>query len=103
MVRVVGSMTVGFDFGLWVVVQWSWVVGHGLMVVGGGSDGPMVGDCGPMGMGRGFDGPMVVVLVPMGHGFDGLMVVDLAGGRSEERRVGRECGVLCRSRWSPYH
>ena len=80
MVRVVGSMTVGFDFGLWVVVQWSWVVGHGLMVVGGGSDGPMVGDCGPMGMGRGFDGPMVVVLVPMGHGFDGLMVVDLAGG-----------------------
>ena len=24
-------------------------------------------------------------------------------GRSEERRVGKECGVLCRSRWSPYH
>ena len=23
--------------------------------------------------------------------------------RSEERRVGKECGVLCRSRWSPYH
>ena len=22
---------------------------------------------------------------------------------SEERRVGKECTVLCRSRWSPYH
>ena len=27
-----------------------------------------------------------------------LMVV-----RSEERRVGKECGYQCRSRWSPYH
>ena len=29
-----------------------------------------------------------------------------AGGRisrSEERRVGKECFVPCRSRWSPYH
>ena len=25
------------------------------------------------------------------------------GGRSEERRVGKECFRLCRSRWSPYH
>ena len=23
--------------------------------------------------------------------------------RSEERRVGKECAILCRSRWSPYH
>ena len=23
--------------------------------------------------------------------------------RSEERRVGKECSVTCRSRWSPYH
>ena len=30
--------------------------------------------------------------------------VDLASiGRSEERRVGKECAGLCRSRWSPYH
>src|SRR3546814_14574008 len=33
---------------------------------------------------------------------------DLAGsvdfeGRSEERRVGKECVSTCRSRWSPYH
>ena len=26
-----------------------------------------------------------------------------AAGRSEERRVGKECMVQCRSRWSPYH
>ena len=23
--------------------------------------------------------------------------------RSEERRVGKECELKCRSRWSPYH
>ena len=23
--------------------------------------------------------------------------------RSEERRVGKECAMRCRSRWSPYH
>src|SRR3546814_8087885 len=27
----------------------------------------------------------------------------LAGLRSEERRVGKECVSTCRSRWSPYH
>ena len=26
-----------------------------------------------------------------------------ATGRSEERRVGKECSLTCRSRWSPYH
>ena len=26
-----------------------------------------------------------------------------AAARSEERRVGKECSVTCRSRWSPYH
>ena len=30
--------------------------------------------------------------------FEGLIEV-----RSEERRVGKECVVVCRSRWSPYH
>ena len=25
------------------------------------------------------------------------------GLRSEERRVGKECASMCRSRWSPYH
>ena len=29
--------------------------------------------------------------------------VALIGSRSEERRVGKECCLVCRSRWSPYH
>ena len=33
-----------------------------------------------------------------------LLFVDfLMMARSEERRVGKECLRLCRSRWSPYH
>ena len=28
---------------------------------------------------------------------------ELFDPRSEERRVGKECGYQCRSRWSPYH
>ena len=35
-----------------------------------------------------------------------FFVLFLLGGaavRSEERRVGKECAVRCRSRWSPYH
>src|SRR3546814_14940771 len=32
-------------------------------------------------------------------GMDGLYF----GVRSEERRVGKECGSTCRSRWSPAH
>ena len=27
----------------------------------------------------------------------------VAISRSEERRVGKECAITCRSRWSPYH
>ena len=34
-------------------------------------------------------------------GWTGLTAGDIA--RSEERRVGKECLRLCRSRWSPYH
>ena len=33
-------------------------------------------------------------------GFDEVLVSDRG---SEERRVGKECGYQCRSRWSPYH
>ena len=31
---------------------------------------------------------------------EGVFMVDM---RSEERRVGKECLSVCRSRWSPYH
>ena len=45
------------------------------MVVGGGSNGPMVCNCGPIGMGHRSDGSMVVVLVPISCGSDGSMVM----------------------------
>ena len=32
-----------------------------------------------------------------------LLTLTGPGGRSEERRVGKECCLVCRSRWSPYH
>ena len=32
-----------------------------------------------------------------------LLIVPREESRSEERRVGKECLRLCRSRWSPYH
>ena len=36
-------------------------------------------------------------------GVSGQHASNLGGIRSEERRVGKECLRLCRSRWSPYH
>ena len=33
----------------------------------------------------------------------GMLRGRIGSGRSEERRVGKECLRLCRSRWSPYH
>ena len=32
---------------------------------------------------------------------EGTLVI--VADRSEERRVGKECWITCRSRWSPYH
>ena len=34
---------------------------------------------------------------------EALKVKGLTPERSEERRVGKECLAVCRSRWSPYH
>src|SRR5216117_1286942 len=34
---------------------------------------------------------------------DGKVTINVLRFRSEERRVGKECPSLCRSRWSPYH
>src|SRR3546814_11036223 len=36
-------------------------------------------------------------------GGPGVTYAIFAIGRSEERRVGKECVSTCRSRWSPYH
>ena len=33
----------------------------------------------------------------------GGVCVGTRDARSEERRVGKECASMCRSRWSPYH
>ena len=33
----------------------------------------------------------------------GIVHRDVKPARSEERRVGKECELKCRSRWSPYH
>jgi acetyl esterase/lipase len=41
--------------------------------------------------------PVLVYFHGGGH------VVGTLDDRSEERRVGKECRRLCRSRWSPYH
>src|SRR3546814_12843243 len=42
-----------------------------------------------------------------GHAADHGMAVEAVPladlGRSEERRVGKECVSTCRSRWSPFH
>src|SRR3546814_8051245 len=37
------------------------------------------------------------------HLIASLLRAGLRVGRSEERRVGKECVSTCRSRWSPYH
>src|SRR5216117_3660632 len=37
------------------------------------------------------------------HDAEGLVLHARTATRSEERRVGKECPSLCRSRWSPYH
>ena len=44
--------------------------------------------------------PVRNVLAVDDEGDVALLKVD---ARSEERRVGKECGYQCRSRWSPYH
>src|SRR3546814_7305958 len=51
-------------------------------------------------------GGISAFLVPMSTpGAEVSTVLRLYGhvGRSEERRVGKECVSTCRSRWSPYH
>src|SRR3546814_20655498 len=45
---------------------------------------------------------------PSGDLFSDILIpgpsnFNAADGRSEERRVGKECVSTCRSRWSPYH
>src|SRR3546814_19450201 len=44
------------------------------------------------------------IAIGSSDGLEGFNVVIGGGmGRSEERRVGKECVSTCSSRWSPYH
>src|SRR3546814_16151324 len=49
-------------------------------------------------------GAVIAVEIILGGsvGTDAAVAVEV-DGRSEERRVGKECVSTCRSRWSPYH
>ena len=47
-------------------------------------------------LGRALDLPRAALVLDAGCGRGAVE-------RSEERRVGKECERLCRSRWSPYH
>ena len=47
--------------------------------------------------------PQLPVIIMTAFGSIATAVRDDDGARSEERRVGKECLSVCRSRWSPYH
>ena len=42
-------------------------------------------------------------LAPSGMTSSQAALMGQLDSRSEERRVGKECTPVCRSRWSPYH
>ena len=50
------------------------------------------------------DGEVAIEILENVRGKDVFVIQPTcAPSRSEERRVGKECSVTCRSRWSPYH
>ena len=58
---------------------------------------------GPRGCGVGAEGGSPAAEDLSGRKPEPDAVSGESGARSEERRVGKECLRLCRSRWSPYH
>ena len=55
--------------------------------------------------GAGWSSPVAATSTDNKSDFDdhAWLAVDKGATRSEERRVGKECCLVCRSRWSPYH
>src|SRR3546814_18919835 len=47
--------------------------------------------------------PLADDLVSHAEALDFDVITELWFTRSEERRVGKECGSTCRSRWAPNH
>ena len=43
------------------------------------------------------------VVIELAEKYSGKFGKKKIATRSEERRVGKECRIGCRSRWSPYH
>jgi exopolyphosphatase/guanosine-5'-triphosphate,3'-diphosphate pyrophosphatase len=50
-----------------------------------------------------YDGPARAPFLLFNEKVSAGLGAALSTTRSEERRVGKECRRLCRSRWSPYH
>ena len=57
-------------------------------------------ELGPKALGNWWNKSLTLFVNPTGSF---IHVYPQTGGRSEERRVGKECSLTCRSRWSPYH
>src|SRR3546814_10582564 len=66
-------------------------------------------DAVPMTLGQEFEAFAINIKEDVARGDEIVKLfreINLGGtavGRSEERRVGKECVSTCRSRWSPYH
>ena len=93
----------------WVLLPSRWPT-DGMISVLDGADGTL--PVGRTGVTRLTDSGMATVLPESltwefetlsGVSVTRTVPVNVPFGRSEERRVGKECRTVCRSRWSPYH